>query len=84
MIASCFALYGPAISRFEIFYGLRPPFFALPAVLLLGLGIYDVATLGRIHRTTFWSAIVAPVVWFCLLETLMFSGAAGAVVDAFR
>ena len=84
MIASCFAIYGPALSRFEIFYGLRPPFFTLPAVLLLGLAVYDIATLRRIHGSTFWTAVVAPVVWFCFMETLIFSGAAGAVVDTFR
>ena len=84
MIASCFAIYGPVINRFELFYGLRPPFFTLPAVLLLGLGVYDVATLRRIHRSTLWAAVAAPAVWFCLIVTLIFSGAADALVDAFR
>jgi hypothetical protein len=84
MIASCFALYGPVMSRFEIFYGLHPRFFTLPAVLLLGLGVYDVVTLRRIHRATLWSAVVAPVVWFSVTGILTFSGAADAVIDAFR
>jgi hypothetical protein len=84
MIASCFMIYGPVMSRLGNFYGLHAPWFTHLVVPLLGLGVYDAVTLGRIHRATVWSAIVAPVVFVVVSLILILSGAADAVIDALR
>ena len=83
MIAACFAIYGPVLSRLQSFYGLPVPFPVAVFVMLAGLAAYDLITLKRIHRATvvaFGSVVLIGAVGAVLIGT----GVADALIDALR
>jgi len=84
MIISCFAIYGPVLARFEIYYGLRVPDPFLVLLPLCVLGIYDFVVLRREHRATMWIAVLVLVVWAPVYRLLIGSGLPDAFITAVR
>lgn len=83
MIAACFAIYGPVLSRLQSFYGLPVPFPVVVFVMLAGLAAYDLITLKRIHRATllaFGGFVFLGAVGAVLIGT----GVADALIEALR
>jgi len=84
MIASCFTIYGPVLSRIGSFYGLHASVPIATSVMFGCLAMYDVITLKRVHVATVVSAAAAIGVFAAAMEVLIRTGVADAVIDALR
>ena len=84
MIASCFTIYGPVLSRLGTFYGLHSSVPVAVSAMFAALAVYDVLTLKRIHGATLLSAFGAIVVFSTVMDILIRTGVADAVIDGLR
>jgi hypothetical protein len=84
MLASCFVIYGPVLSRLGTFYGLHASTPVVLLVLFAALAIYDVVMLKRVHRATLLSASAVFGVFAVGMIILVPTGIADIVIDRLR
>jgi hypothetical protein len=82
MMMACIVIFGPVIGRFERL-GLAVPPPPVLLLLLITIAVYDVASLGRIHRATMWGSLLV-VAALGVVGLAVGSAAGGAFVDALR
>ncbi len=84
MIFASVIIFGPVLERYFFFYRLPRVTDWFPFIVLFALGAYDLILTKRLHRVTILAGTALPIAFYLLIGGLMTSGAADALVNAFR